>query len=356
LKQEFTEAAPRPAMSFADFPPTEHAIELLSRSLARQRLGHAYLFSGDDLDHLELVAGTLAQTVNCASPRENPRVPGAPDACGACLSCRKIAGRNHPDIQWVRPESKSRVITVDQMRDLMQTVYLKPTEATYKVAVIVSADRLHLSAANAFLKTLEEPPARSVMILLTTEPARLLETILSRCLRLAFPGGKRFQDATFLEWLGAFSGTAVAEQGSLLSRYRLLSVLLTRLNELKEKIGEELTARSPINKYDDLEPKLREKWEDELSAAIEAEYRRQRADLLTGLEFWLRDVWVRTRGQDGDLLTFPQFATAAGDVARRITPAEAMDNVRVIEQTQRLLGGNIQEALALEVGLLKLRF
>ncbi len=343
-------------MSFTDFPPAEHALELLARSLARQRLGHAYLFSGDDLDLLELVARTLAQTLNCAQPGENARVPGAPDSCDTCLSCRKIHNSTHPDIRWIRPESKSRVITVDQMREAMQTIYLKPTEAKYKVTVIVSADRLHLSAANAFLKTLEEPPARSVMILLSTEPARLLETILSRCLRLTFSGGKRFQDAAFLDWLGSFSHAALTERGSLLSRYRLLSVLLMRLNALKEKITEELTGRSQLNKYDDLDPKLRDRWEDELAAGIEAEYRRQRADLLTGLEFWLRDIWIKSRGQNGDLLSFPQLAPAATDIAARITRAQAVENVRVIEQTQRLLGGNIQEALALEVGLLKLSF
>ena len=73
---------------------------------------------------------------------------------------KKIEGGNHADIHWIRPESKSRVITVDQMRELMQEINLKPTEAEYKVAVIVCADRLNVSAANAFLKTLEEPFGR----------------------------------------------------------------------------------------------------------------------------------------------------------------------------------------------------
>jgi DNA polymerase III subunit delta' len=141
------------------------------------------------------------------------------------------------------------------VRDLMQTIFLKPTEAEYKVAVIVGADRLNLQAANAFLKTLEEPPARSVLILLSTEPGKILETILSRCLRLSFAGERdRFQNEDFLGWLKEFSDTAVAERGSLLSRYRLLSVLLTRLGSLKESIETDLTARSPLEKHDDLDP------------------------------------------------------------------------------------------------------
>src|SRR6185436_1663393 len=100
--------------------------------------------------------------------------------------CRKIEGETHSDMHWVRPESKSRIVSVDQMRELMREIQLKPSEAEVKVAVIVAADRLNTQAANAFLKTLEEPPAKSVLILLSTEPQRLLETILSRCLRLNF--------------------------------------------------------------------------------------------------------------------------------------------------------------------------
>lgn len=339
-------------MSFAQFSESEDGIKLLQRSLARQRVGHAYLFSGDDLEHLQQVARTLAKTLNCQQRRETR---GAPDCCDQCDSCRKIDGANHPDIQWLRPESKSRVITIDQMRELMQTIYLKPTEAAHKVAVIVCADRLNPQAANAFLKTLEEPPSRSVLILLSTEPGRILETILSRCLRLNFAGaGEQFQNEGLLAWLKQFSDTAVAERGSLLSRYRLLSVLLGQLNSLKAGIETELTARSPLERYDDIDPKLREKWEDELAAAIEAEYRRQRADVLTGLQFWLRDLWLATLG-DGKLITFPALGAATSALAARIDSVAASTNLRVIERLQRQLNSNVQEALALEVGLLQLK-
>jgi DNA polymerase-3 subunit delta' len=342
-------------MSFSSFTEQEDALQLLQRSLARQRLGHAYLFSGDDLKHLERVAGTLAKTLNCQDRRVSKTVSGAPDCCDQCLSCRKIDACNHPDVQWVRPESKSRVITIDQVRDLMQTIFLKPSEAEYKVAVIVAADRLNSQAANAFLKTLEEPPARCVLILLSTEPGRIIETIISRCLRLNFAAeSDRFRDDAFLNWLGHFSDTAVTEHGSLLSRYRLLSVLLNRLNELKEKIETDLTARSPLEKYDDVDPKLREKWEDELTAAIEAEYRRQRADVLSGLQFWLRDVWLHSLG-DPRSLTFPGLKSGTEKLAARINAPTASANLRVMERLQRQLSSNVQEALALEVGLLQLK-
>src|SRR5207245_4859224 len=129
---------------------------------------------------------------------------------------------------------KSSVITSDQMRELMQAIFLKPTEAEYKVAVIVAADRLNIQAANAFLKTLERPPAKSVLIFLRTEPQRLLETILSRCLRLNFAGeGAARFDPAQLDWLVKSSEMAAAEQKSLLGRYRLMDVLLQRLSEMK---------------------------------------------------------------------------------------------------------------------------
>ncbi|MGD0615852.1 MAG: hypothetical protein ABSA69_10480 [Verrucomicrobiota bacterium] len=349
-------------MAFKNFPEHEQAVQLLQRSLERERLAHAYLFAGHELEELEAVARTLAKTLGCRQPV--PGRNGVPiDCCDRCVNCLKIEGGNHGDIHRVRPESKSRVITVDQMRDLLREVHLKPAEAEYKTAILVAADRLNAQAANAFLKTLEEPPPKSVFILLTTEPQRLLETILSRCLRLNFAGeGPRALTPSETAWLGKFSDMAAAEAKSLLNRYRLLDVLLQELNGMKSATEETLTARSPLQRHEDAEKELMEKWEVELAAAIEAEYRRRRADVLALLQRWLRDVWLHTLGaQPGgggaagmaELLSFPILG-GAGQVGRRISTAEAVENLRVLEDTQRLLHSNVQEALALEVGLLKL--
>lgn len=343
-------------MAFSDFPEQQDAVGLLQRSLERGRLGHAYLFCGTELGELEAVARTLAKTLNCEQPSRRTDSGESLDSCDVCLSCRKIDGANHPDVTWVRPESKSRVITIEQMRDLMQTLYLKPTQAAWKVAVIVAADRLNVQASNAFLKTLEEPPANSILILLSIEPQRILETILSRCLRLNFAGeAGRHRDTNFMAWLANFSELASADQRSLISRYRLLSLLLNKFNELKTGISEMLTKRSPLERFEDVEPKLREKWEDELAAAIEAEYRRQRVDWLGGLQWWFRDIWLETQKLDGKMFSYPQLATSIREVAHRISSKEAMENLLLLEQTQRLLTSNVQEALALEVGLLKLK-
>ncbi len=368
-------------MAFRDLPELEQGAQWLQRSLARGRLGHAYLFTGDHSGELEAAARTLAKTLNCLQPVRGPLGP-AIDCCDKCLNCRRIDHENHPDVHWVRPESKSRVIILPQMRALMRAINLKPTEAEYKVSVIVGADRLNVQSGNAFLKTLEEPPANSILILLTTEPQRLLETILSRCLRLSFAGeGARRVDPAAMNWLAEFSQTAAGERKSLLGRYQLLDTLLRKLSQLKETIEQTLTARSPAGRYPDTEKELLDKWEAELAASIEAEYRRQRSELLLLVERWLRDVCVlavtaspgkengpaagpgreaisnlkppATDAGTQTLLSFPQLP-ATQRLARRISPGDCIENLRTFEQLQSWLGTNVQEALALEVALLKL--
>ena len=340
---------------FSDFAQQTKVAQLLQRSLERDRLAHAYLFTGNSIGEMEGMARTLAKTLNCQSPPKRASNGLALDCCDQCDSCRRIDNANHPDVLWIRPESKSRIITIEQMRDLMQMMNLKSTMGEFKVGVIVCADRLNVAAANAFLKTLEEPPPKSILILLTTEPQRILETILSRCLRLCFAGeGIHFEPGQ-VEWLSAFGSMASAAAGGLLSRYRLLGLILKKLGEQKDQIEQALSARSPLERYEDLEPKMRDKLEDELAAAVEAEYRRQRTDLIGALQWWLRDVWLQTLISGADLLTFPSLAPAARAVAARLSSSDALSNLEVIDRLQRQLHTNVQEALALEVSLLKLR-
>jgi DNA polymerase-3 subunit delta' len=340
---------------FSDFPEQARIVQVLQRSLERDRLAHAYLFVGGSLEDLEAMARTLAKTVNCLSPPR--RAPsGLPlDSCDHCDPCRRIDQYNHPDVSWIRPESKSRVITVDVIRELMQTVNLKPTVAAFKVGILVAADRLNVQAANSFLKTLEEPPPKSLLILLTTEPQRMLETILSRCLRLSFADAGMKFDAGHTEWLESFTSMAASGAGGVLARYRLMGLILKKLGEQRAKIEEALAERSPLERYEELDPNMREKLEDELAAAVEAEYRRQRTDLLGVLHWWLRDVWLESLAAGADMLCFPNLAPAAQVVAKRISPSDARANLEAMDRLQRQLHTNVQEALALEVGLLKLR-
>lgn len=359
-------------MAFRDFPKDEPGIQLLQRSLGRGRLGHAYLFTGDSLAALEAIARTLAKVLNCQQPvKENGL---AVDCCDQCVACRKIEHDNHADVFWVRPESRSRQIQIGQLvprensppRVMLDFVSLKPTESRFKVGIIVAADRMNEQAANAFLKTLEEPPAQSVLILLTTDPTRLLETILSRCLRLNFGATGSAQPAPAdVEWLNAFASLAANGQKTLFGRYRLLDLLLRRLSALRQQIESDLKRRSLLEKYPEADQALREQWEEELKAAIEAEYRRQRADTVALVQRWLREVWLHTlfgpsassaaglHGSHEHLLALPE-TSGAPQVAQRLKPREAADNLELIEELQRWLHTNVQEALALEVTLLKL--
>jgi DNA polymerase-3 subunit delta' len=348
-------------MAFTDFSEQSQGVQLLQRSLARGRLGHAYLFTGGSMDGLEPLARTLAKTLNCQQPKKTSG--NATDCCDDCLSCRKIDNYTHADVFWIRPESKSRQIPIEHItrrdkspaRVMNEFVFMKPTEGEVKVGVIAGADRMTPQATNSFLKTLEEPPKNSVLILLTTEPSRILETIISRCLRLNFSAETaRELSAEQREWLQKFSSAAATEQKSLFGRYRLLDALQQHLSGIRERVDETVSARSPLEKYDDVEGDLRKKWEDELNAAIEAEYRRQRGEVLALLQWWLRDVWLHTLAAGEALLHLPQIY-GADEVAKRVTTRQAQENLLVLDQTQRLLHGNVQEGLTLEVGLLKLK-
>lgn len=332
-------AAPRPAAQAAD---------LLARSVERGRLGHAYLFVGDDAGVLEDAALRLAQTLTCTrtEPSERP--------CGNCSACQRTASLGHPDVTWVRPGKKSRILSIDQIRDLTQRVSLRPTEARHKVAILTATERLRVDAANAFLKTLEEPPRDSIFVLLTLDVDRVLETILSRCLRLNFSSGTVRIAPEVTAWMSEFTAAVTAASASLMDRYRLIESLLKALDRSREQVEEALAAVSPLKRYGDADAAQRDRWEDELEAAIEAEYRRRRSDFLAGIHAWLRDIWVvSASGTSGAFL--PQFADASRQIARKIGTTAARNNLDAWERTHRLLEGtNAQESLVLEVGILRL--
>lgn len=343
-------------MAFATLAAHPEGAELLQRSLERGRLGHAYLLAGPRVADLEPLARALAATLNCEAPPRRA-ANGLPlDACDACRPCRQIAADGHADVHWLRPESKTRHIRVENVRALLREVHMKPNGPGWKAAIIADADRMNETAANAFLKTLEEPPAKSLLILLTAEPDRVLETIRSRCLRLNFGGGDRpVLDAAQTAWLRELAVASAGAGDDLLARYRLLGSLLQELGALKKTIQEELTARSPLQRYDDVEPDLRERWEKELAAGIESEYRRRRAEFLGALLWWLRDVWLCALRAPQERLTLPDLQDQTALVAAHLSVAEAEANLESVQRTLRALHTNVQEALNLEAGLLRLR-
>ena len=344
-------------MAFAKLISKIPTLGILQKSIERERIGHAYLFTGAHRETLELSAVAFAKAVNCtqASHSDAPSPSRSAEFCDHCSSCERISADHHGDVQWIRPESKMRIITMAQMRQLMETLHLKPNDARTKVWMISDADRMNQQSANAFLKTLEEPPENSLMILLSTQPDRLLDTILSRCLRLNFPGDSTSTMQTeHLAWLEKFAQQLAVKDSGMLDRYKALDILLEKLAVARNHIEDGLKDRFLGDLPHDIEPKIREKRELELKAAIEAEYRRRRADVITALEWWLRDAWLLSLQAETSTLTFPDLVQATQELAVRVNARKLLDNIRLVEKLQRVLHTNVQEALALEVNLLKL--
>lgn len=159
----------------------DRAVDALRRGLAQGRLPHAFLFVGPEGIGKRSFADVFAQALLCE------RVPEAElDPCGVCPSCLQSTAGTHPDVHRVsRPEDKHE-LSIKLIRDLTLDLGLKPINGRRKVAIIDDADSLNDEAANAFLKTLEEPPPGSVLILIGTSTEAQLDTIISRCRVLRF--------------------------------------------------------------------------------------------------------------------------------------------------------------------------
>lgn len=165
-------------MSFKEVVGQKLAVDLIKRAIEEKRLAHAYLFIGPDGVGKSLLAKIFAKSLNCERNGFDP--------CDECVPCKKIEAKNHPDVGWVYPEGKSLQIKIDSIRILSQALSLKPYEGRAKVCIIDGADHMTEEAANCLLKTLEEPPSGSTLILLASNISRVYQTIISRCQRVPF--------------------------------------------------------------------------------------------------------------------------------------------------------------------------
>ncbi len=340
-------------MSFKALAKSQPAVAaVLQRSIENKRLAHAYLFTGDALEDMVLAARELAKALNCESPTKQ-------GGCDKCEACQKIdattpPGGQHPDVQWVFAESKSRRIRIDLMRELERLLRQKPGMGRMKVGVVFEADRQTPEAANAFLKTLEEPPDRSLILLLTVQPEQLLETVQSRCQRIQFgAAGAKLnpEHAPVLDALLALLG----ESGSVLAAYRLLGAVRGFLDAEKKRVEAEVEMRMQLDRYREVKDEdWHKKMEEEREAQVEAAYRRARGKLMVGMEWLLRDVLVCAQEADAKLLFHQDRREALVPLGRKVGLERAMDNVAVIEEVQEQLERNVNESLALEVALLRM--
>ena len=303
----------------------EEAFRLLEKALTEGHLGHAYLISGSPGSGVQEFANELAALF---------------------LGLGEIAVEKDPDFHAIEPESKSRKLLTEQVRELEHAIHRKPERGSRKVAVVRDADRLMPQAANAFLKTLEEPPDGSLLILTTQLPEALLETIRSRCISVVLhstiprPVGSREERLArrLTEFFGRGSKTDATAAFGLTRIFR--DLIEEVREEAAERTKEELAAeKAHFGKTTEGDWENRE---EALKASSEAEVLQERSLLLGVVADYfggaLRKLHADTQG-----------GIEEQDESRRLI--RCLDAVEKLRST---LERGIQEGLALEAGFLEL--
>jgi DNA polymerase-3 subunit delta' len=310
------------------------ALEYLRRAHGQNRLAHAYLITGQPGSGKEVLAANLANLVN-GTPARDVLTPKA------------------RDIFVARPESKSRRIVIDQIRDLEHALQMRAANGRRKVAIIPDADRLQPQAANAFLKTLEEPPNDSLLLLLTAIPEALPETILSRCIAISLAPHGRRESTNEHKLVKLLQQAARQESWTIQSAYQLAQGFQGLLRELREAVKDETdeALKQEQARYRDATDGA---WLDEreeyFKALTESLYLEQRSALIETLFAWWTDVLRARKGVAQRNLPDANKETAA--LAARFSTAEILKRIRYLEELRDQLGRNIHEALAIEVAFL----
>jgi DNA polymerase-3 subunit delta' len=325
----------------------EWAVDLLREHVAKGSLRHAYLFTGPQGVGRRTLALRLAQAINCPQPP----APGEP--CRACRTCMQIERMQHPDLSIVQADTEGGTLKVEQVRELQRSLALTPYAARYRVALLLRFEEAHPSAANALLKTLEEPASQVVLVVTAESAEALLPTVVSRCevLRLRPSPVEEVSQA-----LQARSGLK-PEQASLLAHIAGGRVgYALRLSEAPEQLDQRtewlndhrrLLAASRVERF---------AYADEITKVKDKDKDVVRRELNTRLDFWLslwRDVLLRAAGASASL-TNPDRELDIHALVERIDLPEALRVVSAIERTQDLLNRNVNTRLAIEVFLMDL--
>lgn len=317
-------------MSFKNVIGQEEAIRILTSYIKGSRLPHALIFSGPEGVGKGLVARELAKALNCEKD--------AIDPCDECSTCRRIDRLNHPDVSWVEPVGSS--IKIEQIRLLRSQISLMPYEARYKVYIINKAEAMTEEAQNAFLKTLEEPPPRSYLILISSKPQSLLPTISSRCQLLRFRGldSERIKDALisrydldsarahFLAYLsGGRLGEAIGRirDDCLAKKNRVIDEALSNLSKA-ESIG----------------------WQNEPKEEI--------VNRLEILIDWYRDLLLLGEGAHDPLINVDRREDLIGLKDRYLAEA-LITNIYELNRAKELILANVNPKIALDVMVHKIK-
>jgi len=260
------------------------------------------------------------------------------------------------EIFIAEPESKSRRILIEQIRELEHGLRMQGAQGRHKVAIIAEADRLQPQAANAFLKTLEEPPANSLLLLLSALPEALPDTIVSRCISIPLAAnGQEIETPQRTELVELLRGTAREKSWSVQQAYNVAQGLQSLLRNIREEIKsqtadalkeEETRYRNSTDSGAWLEDR-----EEYYKALSESLYIQQRAMLIEVLLEWWSDVLRAC--SNVTRRNFPDAKKEIASLADRFTAADVLRRIQRLEELRDNLGRNIQEALAFEVAFLE---
>lgn len=232
------------ALSDTGALPWQHVQwQRIRQQIDADRLPHALLLAGPRWVGKRVFGRALGASLLCLSPRYGT-------ACGECKSCRLLAAQAHPDWHWVAPEEEGKAVKIDQVRDLVESMAQTAQQGGRKVAVIEPAEAMNRNAANALLKTLEEPAGSSLLILISDAPGLLLPTLRSRCQRLDFPIPPAAAVRSWLQIQAAADkadlAMAEAEGRPLLARELLIGEEAASRRELDAEFAAVLERQLPV--------------------------------------------------------------------------------------------------------------
>jgi DNA polymerase-3 subunit delta' len=310
------------------------ALEFLRRAHEQNRLAHAYLITGAPGSGKELLAAELASLVNGTATKD-------------------VFSAKAREVFIARPESKSRRIVTAQIRALEHALQMRAADGRRKVAIVPDADRLQTEAANAFLKTLEEPPKDSLLLLLSALPEALPETILSRCISIPLASDGEPKSKKEEKLLKLLQQASRQTTWNIQFAYRLAQEFQQLLRAIREEVKHETDGalKQEQTRYKDAtDGAWLEEREDYYKALTESLYLQRRAALIETLFAWWTDVLRANNAVTQRDLPAVKQETAA--LAGRFGNPEIFKRIRLLEELRDHLGRNIHESLAIEVAFL----